>query len=116
LEKDELEEARDWFQQCLAKSTEMQHPWWMACSNYEICNVLFLLGMHDQAKEQILSNLPLVDEVDAWDLKADSLVLLAMVAEAQNEPEEQRRLNTQAVQIWRENGAIIPDWYIENGY
>jgi tetratricopeptide (TPR) repeat protein len=116
IEKQEFARAYEWFQQCLGKSAEIEHPWWIACSNYEICNVLFLQGEHDRAKEQILSNLPLIEVVDDWNLKAESLVLLAMLAEVQNEPEEQRRLNTHAVQIWRDNGVTVPEWYIENGY
>jgi hypothetical protein len=41
---------------------------------------------------------------------------LAIIAEMENKPEEQRELNERAVVIWRAEGLPIAQWYTDNGY
>jgi len=56
------------------------------------------------------------EERDAKDLQPDILTELAIIAEMENKPEEQRQFNQRAVSIWREIGVPIDQWFIDNGY
>jgi Tfp pilus assembly protein PilF len=56
------------------------------------------------------------EERDAKDLQPDILTELAIIAEMENKPEDQRQFNQRAVSIWREIGVPIDQWFIDTGY
>jgi RNA polymerase-interacting CarD/CdnL/TRCF family regulator len=47
---------------------------------------------------------------------ADSLTNLGLIMNSKGQQDEERRMYTEAVQIWREIGFPIEQWFIDNGY
>lgn len=69
-----------------------------------------------EAERFLKERLAIMAEIGSRFGEADSLVHLAMLAEDRNDLAEQRRLNIEAVKIWREIGVTVPQWYLDNGY
>lgn len=69
-----------------------------------------------KSKRYHQKRLKVAQELSNYEEEANALIDLAIIAQGNNNEIEQRRLNVEAVRIWREIGTPVPQWYLDNGY
>lgn len=115
LRQNNLDLAERYYREAIVEFRKINH--------FHLINAQVSLAELEQSRNNLLmakthfSNaLEEANKRNATQLESEILVELAMIAEQQNNSSEQRMYNERAVEIWRQNGQTIPQWYIDNGY
>ena len=116
MDRNELQKAYQLTTDALNQFRKIGDRWSEAGSLSALGDINKKQNNYVDAEQFYRSSLTIFEEMGNFSSQADTLVHLAILAQERNDPDEQRRLNKEAVRIRREIGIPIGQWYIDNGY